>query len=267
MMALEKYRRASRAKLNFTDRHSLSESDIAISVDPAFSPLQLRVNQLALPESVPDDAQVLVEAYRSSTGHYERVSFGDAMAFKTGSGLGAGRTLHRIRDAEGLRFRVKVVDGSQGRLIAEADGLRAIEESDERAVDDLFPVIPKTLNGELWKVAFGGEGPEIWVEKTLDQDGVFLWTLPAFQAIALPIALRQVAERIIRNRDAEESWYARWTVFLNGLSPGFGELVEGDEDPDNELIDGSLDEIASAFARKFELMKIGVAALREGGIE
>jgi len=266
-MALEKYRRASRAKLNFTDRHSLSESDIAISVDPAFSPLQLRVNQLGLPDSVPDNAQVLVEAYRSSTGHYERVSFGDASAFKTGSGLGAGRTLSRIRDAEGLRFRIKVVDGAQGRLIAEADGLRAIEESDERAVDDLFPVIPKSLNGELWKVAFSGEGPEIWVEKTLDQDGVFLWTLPAFQAIALPIALRLVAERIIRNRDADESWYARWTVFLNNLSPGFGELIEGDDDPDNELIDGSLDEIASSFARKFELIKNGAAALRERGDE
>ena len=225
-MALDKFRRGSRAKLNFTERHALPKSEIAISVDPALSPLQLRVNQLGLPNSIPDDAQLIVEAYRSSTGHYERVSFGCAGAFKSGSGIGSGRPLQRIQSAEGLRFRVKVVDSSQGQLIAEADGLRAIEESDERAADDLFPVIPKTLNGELWKVAFGGDGPEIWVEKALDQNGVFLWTLPAFQALALPIALRQVAERIIRDRDAVEPWYKRWTVFLNGLAPSFGEMFE-----------------------------------------
>lgn len=266
-MALEKFRRASRAKLNFTERQSLPESGIAISVDPAFSPLQVRVNQLTLPDAVPDDAQVLVEVYRSSTGHYERLGFGDASAFKSGSGVGTGRPLRRIQNAEGLRFRVKVVDGSQGRLIAEADGLRAIEEGDERAVDDLFPVIPRTLKGELWNVAFGCDGPEIHVEKALDQDGVFLWTLPAFQALTLPIALRQVAERIIRNRDADEPWYERWTVFLNSLAPSFTDVFEAEEDPDNDSVDALLDEIASAFARKFDLVKIGVAALREGGEE
>src|SRR5260370_25221917 len=129
MMALDKFRAASRAKLNFTERRSLSESEIAISVDPALSPLQLRMNRLSLPDSTPDEAQVLVDAYRSSTGHYERVSFGRASAFKTGSGVGAAHPLQRIRDAQGLRFRVKVVEASQGRLIAEADGIRAIEES------------------------------------------------------------------------------------------------------------------------------------------
>jgi hypothetical protein len=263
-MALDKFRRASRAKLNFTERYSLPPSNIVISVDPALTPLQLRVNQLVLPDALANDAQILVEAYRSSTGHYERVSFGDAGAFKSGAGLGAGRPLRRIQNAEGLRFRVKIVEGAQGRLIAEADGLRAIEESDERAVDDLFPVIPKTLNGELWKVAFSGDGPEIWVEKSLNHAGVFLWTLPAFQALTLPMALRQVAERIIRNRDAEEPWYERWTVFLTNFAPSLGEALEADEDPDNELMDGILDEIASNFARKFELLSIGTSALREG---
>ena len=160
---------------------------------------------------------------------------------------------------------MKVVDGEQGKLIAEADGLRAIEESDERAVDDLFPVIPKTLSGELWKVAFCGDGPEIHVEKTLDADGVFLWTLPAFQALTLPIALRQVAERIIRNREADESWYGRWSIFLNSLAPSFADVFDAEDEPDNDSVEALLDEIASAFARKFDLVKIGVSALREAG--
>lgn len=269
-MALENFRRSSRAKLNFTERKTLPQSAVIISVDPGAKPLSVRINQLALPEAVPDSAQVSVEAYRSSTGHYERVNFGDAAPFKTGAAAGAARLLARIASAEGLRFRLKIVEAGGGRLIAEADGLRSIEESDERAVDDLFPVIPKTLNGELWRLAFSPEGPELWVEKSLDQDGVFLWTLPAFQALVLPAVLRQVAERVVRNRDAAEDWHERWRIFLNGFHAGFGDAVEPSEDeapPSDDEIDALTAELAAAFARKFELMKAGAAALREGGAE
>lgn len=269
-MALENFRRSSRAKLNFTERKTLAQSGVVVSVDPANKPLQVRLNQLTLPDAIPDDAQVAVEAYRSSTGHYERVSFGDAAPFKTGAGAGAARPLSRIEAAEGLRFRLKIVEAGAGRLIAEADGLRAIEETDERAVDDLFPVIPKSLNGELWRVAFSPDGPELHVEKALDQEGVFLWTLPAFQALVLPAALKQVAERLIRNREAQEDWHERWRTFLNGLHVGFAETSEPNEDdeaPSDDEIDALTAELAAAFARKFELVRIGAAALREGGVE
>jgi hypothetical protein len=268
-MALEQFRRASRSKLNFTDRHALAESGISISVDPATMPLELRVNQLTLPAVIPDGAQVLVEAYRSSTGHYERVSFGDAAPFKSGTGVGTARPLQRIQSAEGLRFRVKIVEGGNARLIAEADGIRSVEESDESSVDDLFPVVPRTLKGELWKVNFtDGNAPQIHVEKSLDHHGVFLWALPAFQAVALPIALRQVAERMIRGRNAEETWHERWAQFLNKLHPGFAEAFEvGEEETDEATVEMLLDDIASAFARKFNLLESGKAAFRDVGDE
>lgn len=265
-MTLETFRRSSRAKLNFTERVTLPEAAVAISVDPTTRPLLVRINQLTLPDGVPDTAQVSVEAYRSSTGHYERVSFGEAAPFKTGVGLGLAKPLSRIANAEGLRFRLKVVEGGGGRLLVEVDGLRAIEESDERAVDDLFPVIPKSLNGELWRVAFEPEGPELWVEKSLNQDSIFLWTLPAFQALALPAALRQVAERMLRSRDAGDEWHERWRIFLTGLHVGFAEAMEPSEEGEaigDDEIDQLTSGLAEAFARKYDLMKAGVAALGE----
>jgi hypothetical protein len=269
-MALENFRRSSRTKLNFTERKTLAQSGVIISVDPASKPLQVRINQLTLPDMVADDAQVSVEAYRSSTGHYERINFGDAAPFKTGAGVGAARPMLRIETAEGLRFRLKIVEAGSGRLIAEVDGLRAIEESDERAVDDLLPVIPKSLNGELWRVAFSPDGPELHVEKALNQEGVFLWTLSAFQALVLPAALKQVAEKLIRNRESQEDWHERWRTFLIGLHVGFAEASEPgaeEETPSDDEIEALTAELAAAFARKFELVRIGAAALREGGGE
>jgi len=270
-MALESFRRASRAKLNFTERKTLAHSDVVISVDPGANPLQVRIDQLTLPDAVPGDALIALEVYRSSTGHYERVDFGVASAFKPGAATGTARALTRIQTPEGLRFRVKVVEAGGGRLLAEADGIRAVEESDERHVDDLFPVVLKALGGELWRVTFTQDGPELWVERTLDQDGVFLWTLPVFHALVLPAALRQVADRIIRNRDNIEPWFDKWRVSLSPLHLGFGEIseaeVEEGDAPDDEEIDAVLAELAGAFARKFELVKLGVAALREGGVE
>ena len=267
-MALETFRRSSRARLNFTERMTLPDAAVAISVDPTALPLLVRINQLTLSDALPDSAQVSVEAYRSSTGHYERLSFGEAAPFKSGAGLGLARPLSRIETAEGLRFRLKIVEAGGGRLLAEADGLRAIEESDERAVDDLFPVVPKSLNGELWRVAFAPEGPELWVEKLLNQEGVFLWTLPAFQALALPTALRQVAERMLRNREAQDDWHERWRIFLVSLHVAFAEAMEPDEDGE-PLSDDEIDQLtcalAEAFARKYDLVKAGAAALREEG--
>ncbi len=268
-MALEKYRRSSRSTLNYTNRRSLAQTDVAISVDPARQPLQVRLNQLVVHNSIPDDAHICVEVYRSATGHYERLGFGEAKAFKSGSGAGKARPLARIKDAEGLRFRVKATD-SAGRLLAEADGLRSIEETGERAIDDLFPVIPKSLDGELWRVAFSPDGPELWVEKSLDQAGVFLWTLPAFQSLVLPAALGQVAERMIRNRDEFAPWFERWRVFLGAFDPGFIDLTDPDEEteePSDDEIDGTVSNLASAFARRFKLLDTGAAALQDGGAE
>lgn len=270
-MGLENFRNSSRSRLNFTERATLTQTAVSISVDPAVKPLTVRINQLDLPASIPDGAQVSVDAYRSSTGHFERLSFGEAKAFKSGAGAGASRPLLRIPTAESLRFRVKIAEAADGRLLAEVDQLRAAEESDERAIDDLFPLIPKALNGELWRVAYDADGPALWVEKALDEGGVFLWTSPAFQALALPAALRQVAERIIRNRDRDEPWFEKWKTFLSQFHVGFSELASepDDEEPpvSDEDIDNVLAELASAFARKFELVKIGAAALKDGGGE
>lgn len=268
-MALDNFRRSSRTKLNFTDRHSFAHADVGISVNPTESPLTVRVAHLSLPSSVGDDAQISIDAYRSKTGHFERLDFGSAGKFKNGGGVGTSRPLSRITSAEGLSFRLKIAQ-TDGRLIAEADGLRAIEESDERFVDDLFPVIPKSLDGELWRVFFSPDGPELHVERSLDQEGIFLWTLPTFQALVLPAALRQVAERLIRTREAQEDWHERWRVFLSGLHIGFREASEpdGEEDlPDDDQIDALAVEVAGSFARKFDLLKAGINALREGVAE
>jgi hypothetical protein len=88
----------------------------------------------------------------------------------------------------------------------------------------------------------------------------------------LPAALRQVAERIVRRRDQFEPWFERWRKFLSAFHVSYSELsevdVDGDDgEPEDSQVDAVLAELSGAFARKFELLKIGGAALREGGIE
>lgn len=225
-----------------------------------------------MPDKLPNDAQSAVEAYRSRTGHFERLTFGEVGAFKASGGGSAPVAFKRIPDADGLRFRVKVTDKASGRLLAEKDGLRSVEDEEERSVDDLFPLRQKNLNGELWRVEFTLEGPELWVEKTLGEAGVFLWTTLPFQSLVLPQAMRIVAERLVRRRDQPEDWHDRWRAFLCGLHPGFADLSnpeeEGDEEgdaPADDVVDQTCDELAAAFARKFNLVASGLSAMKDGG--
>jgi len=265
-MSLEDFRRSSLSRLNYTQRRALAATAVSISVDASASPLKARIAELDVGQ-VADDAEVALEAYRSKSGHYQRLSFGLAKKFKQPGAGSDWAELNAIPSADGLRFRVKITEAETGKLIAEVDGVRSIEDQSERDADDLLPLRQKDLQGDVWRLHFAAEGPEIWVEKSLEASGVFLWKSPAFLALALPAAMRAIAERLVRSSEQAGEWLPRWRVFLAGIYPPFGDLLddreEGEAAPSDEEIDAMLDELSAAFSKRHGLMQTALTALGE----
>jgi hypothetical protein len=145
-----------RSRINSTSRLKIDPGMAAFTVIPrgdgtAEFHADIKLANLKLPK----EAEVVVEAYRQNL--HERFSFGTVASIGPTDG-----TMLRELGAEGVRFRVKVVEPGSGRLLARGDKMGAAEpeESGRRA---LLRVIARDLNDEPWKTELYGDGRPVLV--------------------------------------------------------------------------------------------------------
>lgn len=247
----KKLRTSAKVRLNYTNLRRLSDADVRLAVREE-APPSVRLARLALGAKIPDEAEVSLEAYRGSTGEYERFDFGAASAFKANAEFGPSRQFRRVEDPAGLSYRVKVTDAKTGRLIAEIDRIKP-ETGELGDSKEFIKIRFRQLGGEVWRVSIEPQGAYIDIEKTLKDEGVYLHDDIGFQALAYPLALRAVAERLFEDGDMRQTeWGKKAVSFLTSLAPGLADLGKN---PDRDQLDQHITQAVRTFANRHSILE------------
>lgn len=247
-------------RFNYTERRRIRHEDVAIRLGgtaeaPTFdATMELSAYQL------PDTAGVFVEAYRQTSAR--RFSFG-----KAGKVVApADRSLRGMPDPGSLLFRVKVVEleNGRGRLLAEADQLKALEpEGGGRR--SLVDVREADLAGELWHLSLESERPMLLVERRYGPREMIL-SMPHFRWLVLPQVLRDLLRRAIRDGAHEDDdpiptdWRTQVMTQAEGLA---GECPSGDLQDDD--VTNWITSVVRAFCRKHGFAQRHATAIFGGG--
>lgn len=208
-------------RLNFTKRQRLKREHVRVTIhQPMDSAPPVMSAAIDLSHYVlPDDAAVLVEAYRHAA--WKRFEFGTVGVLRVPEDL----ALRDFGAGEGVQFRVKIVEppsrgAAAARILAQADGIKPNQDGPHRS---LLPLDPDpSLRQEVWRLEIDeNDGPIIKVSTHLVRDRHALARSPAFLTLVLPEVLRRVLTWALADGlPGEDEWDAprgRWIRFGCGL--------------------------------------------------
>jgi hypothetical protein len=238
-------------RLNYTGRLRILREDVHVTVTERKEKPPVFKAELDLAEyGLPGDARVYVEAYRQTS--WMRFAFGSV------GRLAAPEhpELSDFDSLEGILFRVRVTssDGTNGKLLAEADQIRGrrAEEAEENR-EPLLTVKPEELGAEVWRLEIS-DRPRILINKELwDWRAVSL--APPFISLVYPTAFREILGHILLEEkyfdlDDAEYWMSRWLRFAT-LIPGVPELPAEKSEPDEVKV--WINEAVAAFCRRLSM--------------
>ncbi|MBX3448934.1 MAG: hypothetical protein KF777_05200 [Planctomycetaceae bacterium] len=240
-------------RLNFTNRSRLTREQANVLVHPGQpATFEAVLNLSHLPESA-GTARVFVEAYHRTTRM--RFPFGTVAKLMPPTPLELRLT--EFPDWKDVSFRVKVTDVSEtpGRIIAWANNIHPKGPDDDRQ-NDLVRWKDADLNGRLWDMEFGDEGPVVLVEKTvgyasIGQDGRFI-------AVAYPEIFRRSLNQALlieeTSGDDPEHWFTVWAKGYLSQKLGLPPVPEGaDTKQERQQRRDWIEQAVVAFGRQFKL--------------
>jgi hypothetical protein len=220
-------------RINYTSRHRIEKGHVRVSlVDAQSRPARIRAT-VDLPDGLPPEARVFVEAYQRTTRM--RFDFGTVASpgFPEGSAL-----LSEFDEPEAVQFALKVTGSGgarDGMLLADRDGIQldACDADEDR--ETILPVAPRELGEEFWRVEFDNSGPTLAFNRRLEDWKSFAAD-PRVRSLVYPAVLRVVLTRILIIDDwvdleDREDWRSRWLLFARTLA-GVGDLAEASGTPD-----------------------------------
>jgi hypothetical protein len=230
---------------NYTSRRRILQRDVQIVLrsteTDAYFDAFLRLHEYELPPT----SRVIVEAYRQTD--VRRYDFGTAA-----NPVARDATdLSGLPDSDSLLFRVKVIEAngpSAGKLVAEADALRAVDASSAQR-PSIVRVREVRLSGELWRLEFENESPILLLEERAGPRQVFVASRE-FKWLVLPTIfrelLREATARSIEDDDpgASETWRAKILAQARSLA---GEPPANHDDSDE--LTGWINSAVNSFCR------------------
>lgn len=226
-------------------RDMASFACVTDSVPPAFVG-EIDLTGLA---DLPADAQVFVEAHRQSI--IERFDFGTVAATAA-----RGPTELRELTHENLQFRIKVVERGSGKLLALGDRFTP-DDAEHGGRQPLLKVREADIGPEPWRTAIEEDAAVLILNEKIPDAIGKLTRDPAFQALILPAAFRQILLRMwVARQDEEEDpedddWQARWLRFARSLAPA--EELDWD---DEEAVPDWIDACCEGFARRHDFLSV-----------
>lgn len=227
-------------RLNYTRRQKLTREQVRIRLLQDGQGSRPFDAELRLPQQLPDDALVFVEAYRSSPSTRMRFDFGTVGRLSPPP-LDDRRLEDFGEDLTSVLFRVKVTDvnSQRGKLLADAHRIKPIDpmqEPDRR--QGILNTEWVDLEGLVWDVDVRcSSGPRLLIDKHADHEK----TLPddlRFQALVYPQVLRRVLETVVGDLDSvgdSESWEGRWFHFAKTLPGMAAEELRPDDDGERKM--------------------------------
>lgn len=241
-------------RLNYTGRKKIERADTTFSVKDNPDGIATFGVGIELAEyEFPADASVYIEAQRlTSFMRFECGTVGDLVL-----PAAEARRLTDIGTADGVSFRVKVVESGDGverpaRLLGLADGIRPLVDDSTQTLS-LLEIIQYDTGAEAWRLLFHDDGhPKLGLPPALFSSRFELLPKPWFSALILPAILRAVLVQVKcvdQHDDLEdgEQWRSQWLRLgarLTGINPPAWDQAAEVED--------WIDEVVAAFGRRHE---------------
>ena len=243
-------------RFNYTGRMRILKTDVHV---------QLKHHEGHLPYfnivvdiddySLPAEASVVIEAHQGT--RWMRFDIGKVGLIKNTSKL----ELSDFDDIEHLRFRVKIIDGKTGKLLAVANGVHPF--TDDKDVNEnqtsILPVRSTDLVGDgvCWKLEYNEVDVSLLIEKELGgKEQVVRSNI--FKFLILPSAMREILNCLTSDEwddemDDTSDWKTKWLVFVKQLG---GSVPEKGRDADNsEWVDGAVRRLVNKLGNRDEFIQ------------
>lgn len=199
---------------------------------------------------LPADSRVVVEVYRQNTNRRFVLGSTNEQILTT------DKDISDFYTPEGIKFRVKVIsEDKPGLILAQADRIEArAEHQDQTATSSLLKVRQsKDLRQEVFKLNIGTE-PELLINADIGNWRELILS-KKFVCLVFPSILRQILVHILLilnyfDTDSDE-WSAQWLNYAQHLV----NTKPPEHDDDIETIQSWIDQVVSAFSRKFRMAK------------
>lgn len=242
-------------RLNFTGRKRVSKAHVTVNLHEEGKSRFLVAVGLDLSEyQLPAPSRVFVEAYRQT--RWQRFDFGTVGAPLFAEG--ARPLLKGFGSAQGVRFRLRVVEPATALLLALCDDVRPVREPGKKGGRSLLPVDWGELRHHTHKLEIDDEtGPLLLVSRVLVPDRDAFVGSREFVSLALPEILRRILERAVLAAGDEDSegWAVDWLRLAgrwNGSAPPSGH-AEADSLTDDE--EDWIDAAIEGFSRERDIPK------------
>jgi len=245
-------------RLNYTDRKRIKRENVSMNfIRQNGTIVAFAVNKIDLNDlNLPPEARVYVEAnYRTEL---RRFDFGTAGSVSNSSPC----DLRGMAYPENLKFRILVVDTSDGKLLAHADRISPEEPAEKKPI---LPVEFSDLGNEIWRVKHeGDEGSPILVinskipniQNIARQDAQFL-------IYVYPQVIREILNHMVlvdgvdSTTEPSTDWHGDWIEFVRQLGVDFPDTLnknDGNFSEEEALrwIDHSVTAFCDSYSSKFE---------------
>jgi hypothetical protein len=246
-------------RLNYTDRRKIKRENVSINfIRQNGAVVAFAVNKLDLNDlNLPHEARVYVEAYYRT--ELKRFDFGTAGNISHPSPC----NLEGMAYPEHLKFRILVVDSSNGKLLACADRIAPEEPAGEKTI--LEADFSRDLDNEIWRVEYDGEegSPTLYINRKIPniqniakQDAQFLiYVYP--QVIREVLTYMVFVDGVDSTTEPSTDWHGDWIKFIRQLGVDFPEtLNKNDENFSEEdalrWINDSVSAFCNTHSNKFQ---------------
>ncbi|MBZ2168294.1 hypothetical protein [Marinobacter sp. F4216] len=210
-------------RFNFTGRKKILRDDISIRLrGKADEKPRVDVSVDLAEYDLSPDSTVFLEAQWKT--RFSREALGRVSRSVRKNDI----VLEEFDDAEGLSFRIKVVDQTRGRLEAIAENIRPHDKDDQPDQNhkSILPVASADLSGygALWRVEYTDQQATLQIEQELGGKDQVVRSL-LFRGFILPAAMRQILARIVYSDwDPElsdpDELSTRWLLFARQIGAG-----------------------------------------------
>ncbi len=241
-------------RFNYTGRKRIKREMITINLIRqngrivSFSLDCNRLKKAVASLNLPPDAKIYVEAYYRT--ELKRFDFGNVENITPIEPL----SLKDLAYPENLKFRILVVDASDGRILAHADRLKPDEPAEKKSI---LPVEFKDLGNEIWHVEYGADegAPILCINRRITnitniakQDSQFF--MHVYPAVIREILTHMVfVDKVDSVTEPETDWHKDWLKFCENLGVPPPESLNPD-DIDNFDRDEALrwiDQVITSF--------------------
>jgi len=241
-------------RFNFTDRKKILNQDINIRLTSELN--QIPVIDIAVDldnYDFPSSAGVFLEAQWKTS--LQRVKLGEVHNTVRSFGV----LLDTFSDSQHLKFRIKVVNESEGRLLGVANNVKSFNKNNEFGDNQksILPVVSKDLSatGLLWRINRTDTDAILEVEKELGSREQIVRSL-CFRGFILPAAMRQILMDIVKDDWDDEltdpdDLSTRWLLFVREM----GGANPEPESTNEEWLDDTLRLLANRIGVRKDIIK------------